>query len=551
MTDVLRIANCSGFYGDRLSAAREMVEGGPIDVLTGDYLAELHPDDPPEGSYEGSAARLRAHLPPPARGGRRPRASARGIKIVVNAGGLNPAGCAEAARALYQKLGVNARRRAPRGRRHPAEARRARRRAASRSRTSIKGAPLARAAGSGALRQRLPRRLGHRRGARARRRPRDLPARHRRARSRSDRRPGGSAGSATTGISSRRASSPGTSSSAARRRPAGTTPSSRKCPTSCIPASRSPRCAPTAASSSPSIRARGGSVSVGTVTAQLLYEIGGPALSEPRRHRALRYDPASTQDGPDRVLVHGIKGEPPPPTHQGLHQLLRRLQEQHDVRARRPRHRGEGASSPRRRCGGSSAGASASPRRGRRSQRADRPDPGSNEEAFAYLTISVKDPDAQKVGRAFSEQGRRDGARELPGFLHDEPAGRRVADRRLLADARPVGGGRAAAGDRRRRRSPIPHVDPPASLREADSPGDRAARGADGGADARRAARHDLRRALGRQGRQRQRRRLGADARSLPLARRATSRSSALRELHERGPRRSRSTASSSRTFWR
>ena len=37
----MRIANCSGFYGDRLSAAREMVDGGPIDVLTGDYLAEL------------------------------------------------------------------------------------------------------------------------------------------------------------------------------------------------------------------------------------------------------------------------------------------------------------------------------------------------------------------------------------------------------------------------------------------------------------------------------------------------------------------------------
>src|SRR5437660_247127 len=40
--DILRIANCSGFYGDRLSAAREMVEGGPIDVLTGDdLLAQL------------------------------------------------------------------------------------------------------------------------------------------------------------------------------------------------------------------------------------------------------------------------------------------------------------------------------------------------------------------------------------------------------------------------------------------------------------------------------------------------------------------------------
>ena len=42
MTDrPLRVANGSGFYGDRLAAAREMVEGGPIDVLTGDYLAEL------------------------------------------------------------------------------------------------------------------------------------------------------------------------------------------------------------------------------------------------------------------------------------------------------------------------------------------------------------------------------------------------------------------------------------------------------------------------------------------------------------------------------
>jgi NDP-sugar pyrophosphorylase family protein len=41
MKDVIRIGNCSGFYGDRLDAAREMVEGGPIDVLTGDYLAEL------------------------------------------------------------------------------------------------------------------------------------------------------------------------------------------------------------------------------------------------------------------------------------------------------------------------------------------------------------------------------------------------------------------------------------------------------------------------------------------------------------------------------
>ena len=39
--EIIKIANCSGYYGDKLSSAKEMVEGGPIDILTGDYLAEL------------------------------------------------------------------------------------------------------------------------------------------------------------------------------------------------------------------------------------------------------------------------------------------------------------------------------------------------------------------------------------------------------------------------------------------------------------------------------------------------------------------------------
>ena len=39
--EIIRIANCSGYYGDKLSAAKEMVDGGQIDILTGDYLAEL------------------------------------------------------------------------------------------------------------------------------------------------------------------------------------------------------------------------------------------------------------------------------------------------------------------------------------------------------------------------------------------------------------------------------------------------------------------------------------------------------------------------------
>ena len=36
-----RIGNCSGFYGDRHSAMREMLTGGDLDYITGDYLAEL------------------------------------------------------------------------------------------------------------------------------------------------------------------------------------------------------------------------------------------------------------------------------------------------------------------------------------------------------------------------------------------------------------------------------------------------------------------------------------------------------------------------------
>ena len=39
--EFIKIANCSGYYGDKLSAAKDLVDGGPIDVLTGDYLAEL------------------------------------------------------------------------------------------------------------------------------------------------------------------------------------------------------------------------------------------------------------------------------------------------------------------------------------------------------------------------------------------------------------------------------------------------------------------------------------------------------------------------------
>lgn len=107
MTAPLRIANCSGFYGDRLSAAREMVTGGPIDFLTGDYLAELtmlilwksQQKDPATGYAVTFLKQMEDVLG---------EALSRGVKIVANAGGLNPAGLTAALRALSDRLGLNA-----------------------------------------------------------------------------------------------------------------------------------------------------------------------------------------------------------------------------------------------------------------------------------------------------------------------------------------------------------------------------------------------------------------------------------------------------------
>jgi hypothetical protein len=102
----VRIANCSGFYGDRISAAREMVEGGPIDVLTGDWLAELTmlilwkaKARNADGGYATTFLTQMEQV--------LGTCADQGIKVVSNAGGLNPAGCAERVREIADKLGVS------------------------------------------------------------------------------------------------------------------------------------------------------------------------------------------------------------------------------------------------------------------------------------------------------------------------------------------------------------------------------------------------------------------------------------------------------------
>jgi hypothetical protein len=101
----VRIGNCSGFYGDRLAAAAEMVEGGPIDVLTGDYLAELtmlilwkaKQKDPATGYAATFLTQMEQVLG---------TCLDRGIRVVSNAGGLNPAGLAGKLAEAAARLGL-------------------------------------------------------------------------------------------------------------------------------------------------------------------------------------------------------------------------------------------------------------------------------------------------------------------------------------------------------------------------------------------------------------------------------------------------------------
>ena len=106
MTGLIRIGNCSGFYGDRLSAMREQLEGGELEVITGDYLAELtmlilgrdQLKDAGLGYARTFVRQVEDCLG---------LALENGVKIVSNAGGLNPAGLADRLREVARGLGLD------------------------------------------------------------------------------------------------------------------------------------------------------------------------------------------------------------------------------------------------------------------------------------------------------------------------------------------------------------------------------------------------------------------------------------------------------------
>jgi hypothetical protein len=104
----IRIGNCSGFYGDRLTAFREMLEGGPLDYLTGDYLAELTMLILGKDTFKDPSlgyARTFVKQAEDALG----LALEKDVKVVVNAGGLNPRGLADKLREVAKGLGLDPR----------------------------------------------------------------------------------------------------------------------------------------------------------------------------------------------------------------------------------------------------------------------------------------------------------------------------------------------------------------------------------------------------------------------------------------------------------
>ena len=416
MSDVLRIANCSGFYGDRLSAAREMVEGGPIDVLTGDYLAELtmailyrsRVKRPELGYATTFLTQMEQVLG---------RCLEKKIRVVVNAGGLNPKGCAEALGKIAEKLGLR-----PRIAYLTGDDVLERLETWQQQGLALahldKGTPLS------ALKAPVLTANAYLGGwgiAEALARGADVvitgrvtdaslvvgPAAWRFGWGRED------WDRLASAVVAGHILECGAQCTGGNYSFFQEVPTYRKIgfPLAEMDADGSFVVTKHAGT--------GGLVSVGTVTAQLLYEIDAPRYLNP--DVTARFDTIRlAQDGPDRVKVTGVKGEPPPPTtklclnymggfRNGMTFVLTGLDIPEKAKLI------EDTFWPM--VGGKEGFAEAHVSL----VRGDREDPESNEAASAYLKITAKDPDPAKVGRAFSNKAIEMALAHYPGFHMTSP----------------------------------------------------------------------------------------------------------------------------------
>ncbi|MCL6737032.1 acyclic terpene utilization AtuA family protein [Streptomyces neyagawaensis] len=391
---VLRIGNASGFYGDRFDALREMLTGGDLDVLTGDYLAELtmlilgrdRLKDPTAGYARTFLRQLEECLG---------LAHERGVRIVTNAGGLNPAGLADAVRALADRLG-------------------------------------------------LPVRVAHVEGD-------DLTARHPGSLAAHAYLGGfGIAACLREGadvvVTGRVTDAALVTGPAAAH--FGWGPGEYDRLAGAVVAGHVLECGTQATGGNYAFFAdgdirrpgfplaelhedgscvitkhpgTGGFVDTGTVTAQLLYETPGARYAGP--DVTARLDTVRlTQEGPDRVRVQGVRGEAPPPTLKvGLNRLggfrnevvfvLTGL----DIEAKAAVVKAQMTD----------ALAKSPPKEVRwELARTDRPDAPTEETASALLRLVVRDPDPEAVGRAFSGAAIELALASYPGFHVPQPPGK-------------------------------------------------------------------------------------------------------------------------------
>lgn len=417
MSSPIRIGNISGLYGDRPSAMREMLEDPAVEVLTGDWLAELTMvilartrARSPDGGYGRTFVTQVSEV--------LDQILARGVKVVVNAGGLDPQGCAAAVEESARRLGL-----APRvaaitgddlsGRLGDLVA------AGHEFRNLATGEPLGRRPvlvanaylGGWGIAQALAE------GADIVITGRVTDAalvvgpsiwRHGWERDDWDR----LAGAVVAGhVIECGAQATGGNYSFFTEIEDMTLPGF---PWAEVAADGSSVIGKPAGS--------GGEVSVGTVTSQLLYEIGGHRYHNP--DVTVRMDSISIEDaGPDRVKLSGVRGEPPPATLKvsaacpggfrnslligltGTDDLVKmRLLEQ-QVWAVSPVPRDEIAETRTTLIGGGV------------------PDPDSNAAAISYVEFAVADPDEAKVGREWSNALASIALASIPGLFGVWPPG--------------------------------------------------------------------------------------------------------------------------------
>jgi len=417
-SEKLIIANCSGFYGDRLSAAEEMVTGGPIDILTGDYLAELTMAilfqkklKAPEAGYVPTFLKQMEAV--------MGTCLDKQIKVVTNAGGLNPAGMAQALQEMAAKLGLEPQIAYLTGDDLMPRLAELQEKGELFSHLD-KGISLADA---GALPITANAYLGGWGIARALQQGADIVVCGRVADAALVAGPSAwhfdwettdwdkLAGAYTAGhIIECGAQATGGNYSFIDEVPTYRDvgfPIAEIYPDGNFVITKHPD--------------TGGIVSVGTVTAQLLYEIATPTYLTP--DVAVRFDTlALTQDGPDRVRGSGTRGEPPTDTAKvcintlGGHKnsmtvILTGL----DIE-KKARIVEETLFS-------SLGGRELFQTVDVQLVRSDKADPAANDEAFAFLRITVMDPDAKKAGKLFSSGVVEMALASIPGFTLTAPPG--------------------------------------------------------------------------------------------------------------------------------